>query len=155
MKGSFDEDPYIWLENLDDRKVINWALNLDRTTREKLRNYSLKLYNRIMNYMTIPYVISVKITENGYFLLKRNEDFNIVLMRKDGTLTTVVSSKELGSNVIIHRFYIDRKGSKLSYFFSECGSDEGILRIIDVETGELIDELTGTISDIVWINKDR
>ena len=46
-------------------------------------------------------------------------------------------------------------GDKLAFLYSFAGSDEGISRIVNVQTGEVADELRGQIDDAIMLNDGR
>ena len=149
------EDPYTWLEAIDDPRVVRWAIERDRRARGKLSRLSRLLADRIRRYYSIPTLISVKIGRDGYFLFRRvGPSYRIDFMSRGGEISKVVDSNELGDNVVITSYYASRVEPLLAYTFSQ-GSDEGIARVIDVRTGEVLDELRGVIRSIVLFAPDK
>ena len=150
------EDPYEWLEDISNPKVIEWAFKEDNHTRNFLNDYSQILRSRVEKYYSIPYISSIKVASTGYYVLVRElESFKIKLLTRDGEHIDIVDSKALGDDTIIQYFYINPNGDKLAFSYSHGGADVGKLRIIDTNTLEVIDEIEGVISDIVWLNSNK
>ncbi|OYT38005.1 MAG: peptidase S9 [Desulfurococcales archaeon ex4484_58] len=148
-------DPYIWLENIDDPKVKEWVLERDKKTREELSSLSSKLLERILEYYRIPYVVSVRLSRRGYYLLVRRYDSYVIeRIGSSGSRSILVDSRDLGRNIVIKWMDVSDDGDRLVYSFSS-GSDEGIVRIIDTDSLDVVDELYGVVGDIVWIGRDR
>ncbi|MEM2341761.1 MAG: prolyl oligopeptidase family serine peptidase [Candidatus Bathyarchaeia archaeon] len=149
-------DPYLWLENLGDQKVVNWVLEKDRRARDLLKPLSKQLMPRISKYYSLPYVISVKTSKAGNFILFRDsKSFKIGEITSEGSINEIINSENLGEDVVIQRFYISEDGGKLAFSFSLGGSDEGVIRIIDLKSKQILDELRGMIGDIVWLSEEK
>jgi len=151
-----DFDPYMWLENLNDPNVIQWALERSDRARMILEPLSRKLMSRISKYYSLPYVISVDISKSNIFILLRDgRSFKIGKVMEDGLLNEIVKSEDIGDDVVIQGFQLSEEGDKLAFSFSIGGADEGITRILDVKSNEVLDELKGRIGSIVWLNEER
>jgi len=137
------DDPLIWMEKLDDG-VLSWASERDSQCRSRLLSSSRALEPSVSEYLSAPYLLQLKVYEKGFFSLRRSQTHEIF---KDDS--KVVSSKELGDDYVIQRFYIDKKGERLAYFYSK-GSDSGVLRVIDVDSNEVIDKVNGAIEDVLF-----
>ncbi|OYT46926.1 MAG: peptidase S9 [Desulfurococcales archaeon ex4484_42] len=150
------EDPYIWLESIDDPKVIKWVDSENVRLREFLGVLPGELRREVAKYVKIPYLMLVKVCRKGYFaLFRRGSSFEIVLIGRDGSRRKILDSRSLGKDVVLKWFYIDDEGERLAYTFSYAGSDVGITRIVDTKDLEIIDELKGVVGDITWIDKER
>lgn len=144
------EDPYIWMENLKDPRVRDFILEENTKLRRFLGSLPEKWYPEIRKFYTLPYLIQARITSSGYFKLYRmGEEY--VIMRDD---VRIISSKDLGENTIIQNFYVNESGELLAFTYSQ-GSDEGITKLLDLKSGEIVDELRGTVYDIIWINPEE
>ncbi|HDD26562.1 MAG TPA: S9 family peptidase, partial [Acidilobales archaeon] len=143
------EDPYIWLESIDDPKVIKWVDSENVRLREFLGVLPGELRREVAKYVKIPYLMLVKVCRKGYFaLFRRGSSFEIVLIGRDGSRRKILDSRSLGKDVVLKWFYIDDEGERLAYTFSYAGSDVGITRIVDTKDLEIIDELKGVVGDI-------
>ena len=150
------EDPYIWLESLGSKNTIKFIEEHNEKFRKFLGNAPNKYLQRIKKYYEYPYIIDLVPTDKGIYLLLRKKDFYVIeLLTWDGSLEKIVSSRDLGENVVIGAIYASRDGSRLGFFYTIGGSDEGYLKIIDSDSKEIIDELTGSVWSIVWIDRDR
>lgn len=150
------KDQYIWLENVDDSKVISWVDKENTRLRILLNKIPNYLEPKITKYYTTPYVYLVKISKKGYFLLIREKfSYKINLITRDREVSTLVDSSKLGKDVVLQWFYVNDEGDKLAYSYSYAGSDEGILKIIDTNSMDVLDEIKGVVSDVTWIDKDK
>jgi len=144
------EDPYIWMEDLKDPRVRDFILEENTKLRRFLGALPEKWYSEIRKFYTLPYLIQGSITSSGYFKLYRmGEEY--VIIRDDAR---IISSKDLGENTIIQNFYVNESGELLAFTYSQ-GSDEGMTELLDLKSGEIVDELKGTVYDIIWINPEE
>ena len=149
------EDEFLWLENIDDPKVREWALQRSKRVYEELGVLSDKLFKRILEYYRIPYYVQVVLTKKDlYGLLREYDSYKIVKIKRDGSREVLVDSRDLGENIVIKWIDAPEDGNRLVYSYSS-GSDEGITRIMDPSTGEVLDELYGVVGDFVWLSPDK
>lgn len=149
------EDPYLWLEDLKSSKVKSWVKSENRRLREFLGEIPSRLEKRILKYYRLPYPIGLSATKNGcYILFREGDSFKIKLLTKD-EIVEILDSKSLGRYIVLRWFWTDHEGERLAVSYSKMGSDEGWVRILDVPTGEVVDELQGVIGGIVWVDKER
>ncbi|RJS89907.1 S9 family peptidase [Candidatus Bathyarchaeota archaeon] len=150
------EDPYLWLEDLGNKRVVEWALRQSRESVESLRPLSDRLYERVLHFYKLPYLMQSVITDRGYMvLLREGGSFRVAVLRRDGSREPLIDSKDLGKDIVLRGIYAPRDGDLLGLSFSEAGADEGILRILDVDSGEVLDELKGVVGDLVWLDGGR
>jgi len=153
---SEDHDPYLWLEKLEDPKVVKWFSKRNETTRKLLSPISRKLENRIRKYFAIPYVLMVRTRPNGHFVLLRDSrNFKLNLLHQKGDITELVNSAELGKDAVIQGFYASEEGDLLAFVYSLGGSDEGILKVIRTGSKETLDEMKGMFGDVVWLDQEK
>jgi prolyl oligopeptidase len=149
-------DRYLWLEKPEDPAVVKWFSKRDKTTRKLLRRISTKLRPMIEHYYSIPYVLLVRTSSNGHFVLLRDgEIFKIKVIKTDGSANELINSKELGKDVVLQWLYASEKGDRFAFSYSFGGSDEGILKVVETHSKEVLDELKGRIGNIVWLDKER
>ena len=151
------DDPYIWMENLEDERVKKF-INVEN---EKLRGYLGNLPNRMVNqikeYFFKPVLIQARFSPNGFFMLKRVRD-RYLLERyfwNDNEPVKILDSKELGEDVILLGFKYYEPINLLLYSMTQAGSDIMTLKIIDLETREVIDELKGSIWSFVFLGERK
>jgi prolyl oligopeptidase len=148
-------DHYLWLEDFQDPKVHSWFSERDKASRKLLKRLSARLMPKMRRYWSIPYTLQLRTSRDGHFALQRYLREFAISKINSGSLSKLVSSKELGKDAVIQRFNVSDKGDKLAFFYSFAGSDEGFSRTINVKTGEVLDELKGQIDDVVMLDHGR
>ncbi|MFA4669046.1 prolyl oligopeptidase family serine peptidase [Pyrococcus kukulkanii] len=146
------EDPYLWMENLQDERVLKLIEEENRRFRKFVGELSDKLFPEVWEYFSIPTVGSARITKRGVIVSTREKDRQVIRWLNG---EVIVDSKELEreseDEVLLQGFTTDREGKRLAYSFSIGGADEGTTRIIDLETGEVIEEITPSVWNIVFL----
>ena len=156
MPFNEDTDPHLWLENLEDPKVIKWATTRDAEARSLLAPISNSLKPRIETYYGIPLVISIEASRRGIFALLREEGaYRVKLIHRDGSLQDLVDSRDLGEDILIKYVHPHLSGDRYALNYSHAGSDKGYTDLIDVDSGETTDRLEGVINDVTWLGDDR
>jgi prolyl oligopeptidase len=146
----------MWLECLEDPKVVDWASERDRKAREELESASEGLYPKIKKYYSIPIVIAVEATRKGVFTLAREEGaYKVKLMAPDGSTRELKDSRELGEKVLIKAIFATEGGGRYAVSYSHSGSDKGYLDMVDTSSGEVLDRLEGVVGEITWISDDE
>ena len=149
-------DSYVWLENLEDPKVVKWFSRRNSEARKKLSPISKKLERRVRKCYAIPYAFMAKTRPNGHFVLLRDsKNFKLNLIDPKGGIIELVNSAKLGKDAVLQQFYASDKGDLFAFTYSIGGSDEGILKVMDTESKETLDEMKGMFGDLVWLGKDR
>ena len=149
-------DRYLWLEKVNDPKVAEWFSKRSETARKLLKRTSTRLKPRIERYYSIPYVIQVKTSKNQHFILLRDgETFKINTMTSNGYTNELINSKDLGKDVVLQWLYVSDEGDRFAFSYSIGGSDEGILKVAETRSGEVLDELKGIVDNVVWLDKER
>ncbi|ASJ10737.1 peptidase S9 [Thermococcus sp. P6] len=137
------EDPYLWMENLEDERLLRLVKEENRRFREFVGDLSVELFPEVWKYYSMPTLYDANLTERGILAMYRRGKEQVIRWLEG---EEVVNSRELerkiGKEVLLQGFNVDRKGQFLAYSFSIGGADEGTTRIVDLESGELIDELT-------------
>ncbi len=149
-------DPFIWLENLDNSRTLEFIKRHNKRFREYIGDLPNKFIDRIKKYYGIPYITYFKACSKGVYMIVREENrYSIKLLHWNGVIKDIISSEELGEHVVISTVYPSIDGDKLGFFYTVAGSDEGTLRIIDPYNMEVLDELRGTLGNIIWIDDTR
>ena len=156
MPFNEDPDPYLWLENLEDPKVVEWVTARDAEARSALAPLSNRLRPRIETYYDIPLVISLEASRKGVFALLREEGaYKVKLIHKDGTLQDIVDSRNLGEDILIKYAHPDPSGDRYALNYSYAGSDKGYTDLLYTESGERLDRLEGVTNDVTWLGENR
>jgi prolyl oligopeptidase len=143
-------DPYRWLEDLKEPEVADWFRKQAEFTDEYLKNLPgresiLEELKEIDSLKRVNYD-SINKRKGVYFFKKRNkgEDVARLCMRKnvdaEDTLLFDPESAFPGKDYVVHHWSVNESGTKLLIVLTEKGRENGVLRILDVETGRLDDE---------------
>ncbi|MEM1962785.1 MAG: prolyl oligopeptidase family serine peptidase [Sulfolobales archaeon] len=147
-------DPFDEFENINDPKVLNWALSESNKCINSLRQLSSYVYRKALAYYTLPVVYNVKKNPAGVFYMKRNATYSINL-EKSGEVFKLVDSRDLGESAVIHNYYIDSVGRLFAYFYTERGADVGELVVVDLRDLSVVEKIRGSVSDVVFIGDGR
>ncbi|MFC3957608.1 prolyl oligopeptidase family serine peptidase [Halovivax cerinus] len=147
LHGEEIVDPYRWLEG-DDEAVREWeAAQNDYTDgfvetdrREDLRPQ----FERVADHTTY----QLPVARGGrYFQLIETADADqphlTVRAERDDEPRTLVDPAEFGETVSLGWFVPDPDGERVVYGLMDGGTEEFDLRVLDVETGEVIDRVDG------------
>lgn len=76
LRGEFIPDPYHWLENIEDQKVLNWAKKQNQTTFDYISQLDdrIKIYNRLEE-LILPREYKKASREGNYYFYTANEEF--------------------------------------------------------------------------------
>ncbi|WP_324735764.1 prolyl oligopeptidase family serine peptidase [Thermococcus sp. SY098] len=148
------EDPYLWMENLNDRRVLKFIEEENKRFREFIGDLPEKLIDDVRNYYYLPSIWEAQITKRGTFVKINEAGRQLIKLLETGEI--IVDSKkleeELGDEVLLQGFTVDRDGKRLAYNFSIGGADEGVTRIVDPKTGEIIEEIEPSLWNIVFLD---
>ncbi len=146
------KDEYAWLEDVDDPRVVKWALKQDSICRTSVKGYSANLFRRLVPFYKRPIMRSVQLTKRGIILFfSDHKSYKVQLLCGDGEREPVADSAKLGKDTVIQAVQAREDGRELALHYSQGGSDEGTVKILDLETSEAVDTLQGFIGDILWL----
>src|SRR6056297_2309616 len=145
LHGETIVDPYRWLEG-DDEAVGEWedAQNaytdafVETERREALRPQ----FERVAEHATYHLPIA---RDGRYFQLIEAADADqprlTVRESRDAKARTLVDPTEFGETVSLGWFVPDPDGERVVYGLMDGGTEEFDLRVIEVETGEVVDRV--------------
>jgi prolyl oligopeptidase len=87
--------------------------------------------------------------------MRDGKNFKLNMITPDGCTAELVRSDKLGKDAVLQQFQVSNEGDQFSFAYSLGGSDEGIFRMINTQTGEVLDELKGMIGSVAWLGKER
>ncbi|MBS7653934.1 hypothetical protein KEJ43_02535 [Candidatus Bathyarchaeota archaeon] len=88
-------DYYLWMKNLQHPKLKNWVSERNKAARKQLKDLSKKLRLRIEHYYMIPYVLLVRTSSKGHFILLRDDrSFKIRIITPDGPMNDLIDSRD-------------------------------------------------------------
>lgn len=146
LHGRAVPDPYRWLEDVTDPATQTWLLEQDALCdaalgalprRERLRA-------RLHELMGAGVVSAPAWRGDRQFFVRRTaEQEHAVLLTvdPDGTERVLVDPMAIdpGGTTTLDAWQPSKEGDLLAYQLSEGGTEESVLRVIDVVTGELVD----------------
>jgi len=149
-------DAFIWLEDLSNPNTLKFIEEHNRKFKDFIDNLSNMFIDRIKKYYSIPFITMIKATSRGVYAIVRELNvYSVKLFGWNKEVIDVIKSKDLGKHIVIGYIYPSPSGDVLGLFYTVAGSDEGFLRIIDPESKEILDELKGSVGNVVWIDKYR
>ena len=145
-------DPYVWMENLEDERVINLINEENKKFRDYVGELSDELIDEIRDYYYLPTIWEARITKKGIIAAMNEKGRQIIKNLSSGEI--LVNSKklerELGDEVLLQGFFVDENFKFFAYNFSIGGSDEGITRIVNLEGGDM-EEIKPSINNIIFL----
>ena len=147
------EDPYLWMENLSDERVLKFIEEENAHFREFIGDIPDKLIDEVKEYYYLPNIWRAQLTEKGIFVQINEKGRQLIKLFDTGEI--IVDSKELekelNDEVLLQGFTVDKEGKRLAYNFSIGGADEGITRIIDLKSREILEEIKPSLWNIVFL----
>ncbi|NJE03087.1 prolyl oligopeptidase family serine peptidase [Thermococcus sp. MV11] len=145
-------DPYIWAENLKDKRVLSLVEEENARFREFIGSLSDELFPEVWEYYSIPVLTSARLTEKGVIAMYRESDRQVIRwLGGEAIVDSKELEEELRDEVLLQGFTADERGKLLTYSFSIGGADEGITRVIDLETKEVIDEFRPSVWNVTFL----
>ncbi len=160
LHGHRIHDPYRWLEDPHDPRTQEWSAAQDDLARAWLDSLPGReaVSERIRSLLSAGSV-SAPIWRSGRAFFTRREpdqEFPVLMVREpDGSERVLLDVTLLDSSGLttLDRWSPSLEGTRLAYQVSVGGDEESLLRVIDVDTGEVLD---GPIdrcrySSIAWL----
>ncbi len=123
------EDPYIWMENLQDERVLKLVEEENRRFREFIGKLSDELFPELWELYSLPTLHSARLTEKGIIAMFKEKEGGQVIRWLNGDV--IVNSKaleaEIGDEVLLQGFTAYGKG-KRSYTASQSTGRTKVLR---------------------------
>ncbi|HDZ35797.1 MAG TPA: S9 family peptidase, partial [Thermococcus sp.] len=109
------EDPYIWMENLSDERVLNLVEEENKRFREFIGKLNDELFPEVWEYYSMPALHSARLTEKGVIAMYKEKDRQVIRWL-GGKI--IVDSKaleeELNDEVLLQGFTADKNGKFLA-----------------------------------------
>ncbi len=143
-------DPYQWLENIKNEKVLQWVRHQNRYTHEILKNVpSRKNVTKRLRKIFQGGINGSVIKKGGrYFFEERDKIHNLPILYTQKDLKRprkiLINPNTLSrkSNITLRDWYPSPNGKLIAYNLSHAGSDQVSTHVLDVDTGkELIRDL--------------
>jgi prolyl oligopeptidase len=143
-------DPYRWLEDGESPDVAEWVAAHNSRTRQALdaRPTWSRWHERLSALVALPTVLDVRIAGDHLFVVERAagaDQYSLVLrsaVDRTAASRTLLDPATLAADgaVAIDWFHPSHDGSLVAYGLSEGGTENSVLHVMRVATGELLDE---------------
>ncbi|HVQ19073.1 MAG TPA: prolyl oligopeptidase family serine peptidase, partial [Actinomycetes bacterium] len=160
LHGQAVSDPYRWLEDADDPRTKTWSDEQDRLFESAQSAWPGKerIRARVSDLVGAGLVTVPVWRGDRQFVMRRTPDQEhavLLVIEGDGSERTLIDPMQLdatGTTTLDH-WQPSKEGDRLAYQLSEGGTEESIVRVMDVASGDIID---GPIdrarySPIAWI----
>jgi prolyl oligopeptidase len=139
-------DPYRWLEDPATSESLKWLEEEDSLATAHLSALAgrLELRSRLTSLMAAGVVTAPAWRGQRQFFMRRTADQEhavLVTVDPDGTERTLLDPMRLdpAGTTTLDAWQPSKEGELLAYQISQGGDEESILRVIDVESGEIVD----------------
>jgi prolyl oligopeptidase len=134
-------DPYRWLEDIDSPETADWLAAQQELWAAQLTTLPLRaaFTGRVAELLQVGYVSPPAWRGTTRFYTRRAPgQEHGVLYADDAPLLDPMAIDPTGRTTL-DRWQPDKEGRLLAYQLSEGGTEESLLRVIDVATGALVD----------------
>lgn len=155
--GMILEDPYRWLENVDDKEVKEWIKKQNTLARSVLDNLPMRkeIENEYAEIISKEWVGIPHFYKGKYFFFKRKPEQNhaVLYMSEDKfdpeKAEILIDPNKFSEDgtVAMDWFYPSPDGNFIAFGKSKGGSENSILYILDVKTKRILPD---TIPDTKW-----
>ena len=157
-------DPYRWLEDPADARTVAWSAAQDELTAARLTALPGRdrLAARLRGLLDAGSVSAPLWRAGKAFLVRRTpgQEHAVVLVREPGPDGTTVERVLLDPMALdpdglttLDSWVPDLEGHRLAYQVSRGGDENSVLHVMDVATGELVEEPIDRCrySDVAWL----
>jgi prolyl oligopeptidase len=146
LHGHRVPDPYRWLEDATSPETQAWSEAQDRLVRDFLDGLPGRdLLRRRLTHLVSPGMVTVPVLrgQRAFFLRRAGDQEHAVLVvREPGGDERVLidpASIDPEGTTTLDAWAPSREGALLAYQLSEGGNEESSLRVMDVDTGRIVD----------------
>ncbi len=139
-------DPYRWLEDADDPRTVAWSQAQDALCRRHLDALPgrERVRARLLALLSAGVVSAPAWRRNRPFFLRRTADQEhavLLTVDPDGGERVLLDPMEVdpSGTTTLDAWQPSKEGELLAYQLSEGGTEESVLRVLDVATGRLVD----------------
>ncbi|MEO8106746.1 MAG: prolyl oligopeptidase family serine peptidase [Actinomycetes bacterium] len=146
LHGHEVADPYRWLEDADDPRTETWSQAEDALFIAARDNWPGKQHvRRRVSELVGAGIVTAPVWRGArQFVMRRSaeqEHAVLIVIDSDGTERTLIDPMALDASgtTTLDTWQPSKEGDLLSYQLSEGGTEESVLRVMDVATGDLVD----------------
>jgi prolyl oligopeptidase len=161
LHGESIPDPYRWLEDGDSPETQQWTVSQNAATRSYLDAVPARdaIRKRLEQLLTIGAISAPTPARGRYFYQRRDGTQNQpVLYVRDGVngadrVLLDTNALDAAGTTALDWYFPSDDGALLAYGLSENGSEESVLRVLEVATGvNLPDQIPDTRAcDVAWL----
>lgn len=161
LHGERIPDPYRWLEDGDSTETQEWTVAQNAATRSYLDTVPARdaIRKRLEQLLTIGAISAPTPARGRYFYQRRDGTQNQpVLYVRDGVngadgVLLDTNALDAAGTTALDWYFPSEDGALLAYGLSENGSEESVLRVLQVATGvNLPDQIPDTRAcDVAWL----
>ena len=156
-------DPYRWLEDGESPEVAEWVAAHNTRTREALdaRPTWERWHERLSALVALPTVLDVSVVGDRLFVIERAagaDQYSLVLRSATDPAAaprTLLDPAALATDgaVAIDWFHPSNDGSLVAYGLSEGGTENSVLHVMSVDTGEVFAERIANTraASVAWL----
>ncbi|MDH6579916.1 prolyl oligopeptidase family serine peptidase [Kitasatospora sp. MAP5-34] len=156
-------DPYRWLEVAEDPRTAAWSAAQDELFAEGRASWSgrERLSGRLAE-LAAPGAVSRPVARGGrlFFTRRRPGQDQSVLMVVEGSVERVLLDPQAvdpGGATVLDSWKPSLEGELLAYQLSSGGTEQSVLRVLDVATGEVVDGPVDRVrrTPVAWLPGGR
>src|SRR4051794_9515867 len=139
-------DPYRWLENAADPEVEAWSTAQDALCRDSLDGLEGReaVRTRLRELLASGSISEPALRQERRFFMRRTaeqEHAVLLVTEADGTERVLLDPMQVdpSGTTTLDSWQPSKDGALLAYQLSEGGTEESVLHVIDVTTGEHVD----------------
>jgi len=161
LHGERIPDPYRWLEDGESAETRSWTSKQNRFTRDYLDRVPARPFirARLEQLLKIGALSAPTPARGRYFYQRREGTQNQpVLYVRDGVegsdrVLLDPNALDAAGTTALDWYFPSEDGKLLAYGLSENGSEESVLHVLDVDSGEVKpDRISGTrAADLAWL----
>ncbi|MGN6301047.1 MAG: prolyl oligopeptidase family serine peptidase [Angustibacter sp.] len=153
-------DPYRWLEDADSEATRAWSQAQDQLVADQREGWSMREHfrSRVTRLLDAGVVGSPAWRGERQFLMRRvagQEHAVLLTIDADGTERVLLDPMAIDPSgaTTLDSWQPSKEGDLLAYQLSEGGREESVLRVMDVDTGDVLDGPIDRLrySPVAWL----
>src|SRR4051794_8324490 len=139
-------DPYRWLEDTADPRTVAWSEAEDALFAQASATWPGQdhVRKRVGELVAAGMITAPVWRGDRQFVMRRTSDQEhavLLVIEADGTERILIDPMQVdpSGTTTLDSWQPSKEGSLLAYQLSEGGTEESVLRVLDVATGEVID----------------
>jgi len=141
LHGRAIPDPYRWLEDPDDPETKTWSAAQESLLIAARAGWTARAgYRARLERLAAVGMVSVPTWAGGReYVLRRKPGQDHAVLYVDGRVVVDPNAVDPSGATTLDWWYPSKEGNRLAYAMSVGGTEEPILTVIDVDSGEVLD----------------